>query len=295
VKIAVVGKYTNLGDTYMSLNEALRHGGVANQTRVELKYVDSESLDVAHAGRGSGRLRWHPGARRLRRARHGGQIAAIRWARENDVPFFGICLGMQLAVVEYCRHVLGLKGAMSREFDPDPAHPVVELMDEQRKVTTKGGTMRLGAYPCALDEGSQVRRIYGTPQISERHRHRYEVNPAYHDKLQGDLAITGWSPDHVLAEMVEHRSHRYFVGCQFHPEFKSRPLDAHPLFSSFHQGRRRLPGGAPPGGVIELRDTVPDGVPVPRFDTYLRHDGHPCLASNRAVRTTNSRFTSRRH
>ena len=233
IKIAIVGKYTHLTDTYMSLNEALRHGGVNNQTRVELKYIDSESLDVAHPEADladcDGVL--VPGGFGVRGTE--GKIAAIRWARENDVPFFGICLGMQLAVVEYCRHVLGLKGAMSREFDPDPAHPVVELMDEQRKVTDKGGTMRLGAYPCVLDEGSQVRRIYGVPQISERHRHRYEVNPAYHDKLQGDLAITGWSPDHVLAEMVEHKNHRYFVGCQFHPEFKSRPLDAHPLFSAF--------------------------------------------------------------
>jgi CTP synthase len=162
-----------------------------------------------------------------------GKIAAIRHARTHNLPFFGICLGMQLAVVEYCRNALGLKGAMSREFDPDPTHAVVEMMNDQREITQKGGTMRLGAFPCALEPSSLVRRIYGADEISERHRHRYEVNPAYHEHLQGDLAITGWSPDHRLAEMVEHRTHRYFVGCQFHPEFKSKPLAPHPLFASF--------------------------------------------------------------
>ena len=233
VRIAIVGKYTHLVDTYMSLNEALRHGGVANLARVDLQYVDSEELDVDDPGATLAGVHGVlvPGGFGVRGTE--GKIAAIRWAREQDVPFFGICLGMQLAVVEYCRNVLGLVGAMSREFDPDPTHPVIELMDEQRHVVDKGGTMRKGAYPCALEEGSLARRVYGVPEISERHRHRYEVNPAYHDRLQGDLRITGWSPDGVLAEIVEHGAHRWFLGCQFHPEFKSRPLAPHPLFASF--------------------------------------------------------------
>ena len=233
VRIAIVGKYTELVDTYMSLNEALRHGGVANQARVDLDYIDSEQLDVDHpdvALKGvHGVL--VPGGFGARGTE--GKISAIRYARENDVPFFGICLGMQLAVVEYCRNALGLEGAMSREFDPDPRHPVVELMNEQREVTKKGGTMRLGAYPCVLQENSLAARTYGAGEISERHRHRYEVNPAFHDRLQGDLFMSGTSPDGVLAEIVEHRKHRWFLGCQFHPEFKSRPLAPHPLFAGF--------------------------------------------------------------
>jgi CTP synthase len=233
VKIAIVGKYTHLTDTYMSLNESLRHGGVANHARVELMYVDSETIDVDDPGASLGDCQGIlvPGGFGSRGTE--GKIAAIRYARTKGVPFFGICLGMQLAVVEYCRNALGLQGAMSREFDEDPAHPVIEMMNAQREVTQKGGTMRLGAFPCTLEPGSLARRIYGADAISERHRHRYEVNPAYHEQLRGDLAITGASPDGRLAEVVEHRTHPWFVGCQFHPEFKSRPLEPHPLFASF--------------------------------------------------------------
>jgi CTP synthase len=233
VRIAIVGKYTHLVDTYMSLNEALRHGGVANHAKVELVYVDSETIDVDDPGATLGEVHGVlvPGGFGSRGTE--GKIAAIRYARTQKVPFFGICLGMQLAVVEYCRDALGLKGAMSREFDPDPAHPVVELMNAQREVTQLGGTMRLGAFPCRIEDGSLARRIYGDAEISERHRHRYEVNPAYHAHLTNDLFISGWSPDGVLAEIVEHRDHPWFLGCQFHPEFKSRPLAPHPLFASF--------------------------------------------------------------
>jgi CTP synthase len=217
----------------MSLNEALRHGGVANDAHVELLYVDSETVDVDNPAASlpdvDGVL--VPGGFGVRGTE--GKIAAIRYARESATPFFGICLGMQLVVVEYCRNVLGLQGAMSREFDADPKHPVVELMNEQREVTEKGGTMRLGAFPCVLKEHSIARRIYGAAEISERHRHRYEVNPAYHDSLKGELSITGWSPDGILAEIVELKNHPWFIGCQFHPEFKSRPLMPHPLFASF--------------------------------------------------------------
>ncbi|MCB9680406.1 MAG: CTP synthase [Alphaproteobacteria bacterium] len=233
VRIAIVGKYTHLVDTYMSLNEALRHGGVASDARVELVYLDSEALDVDDPGAAlegvDGVL--VPGGFGVRGTE--GKIAAIRWARETGTPFFGICLGLQMAVVEYCRNVLGLRGAMSREFDPDPAHPVIEMMNEQREVTQLGGTMRLGTYPCVLDDGSLARRIYGGEQIDERHRHRYEVNPAYHEHLRDGLVISGWSPDRKLAEIVELRDHPWFLGCQFHPEFKSRPLEPHPLFASF--------------------------------------------------------------
>ncbi|MCB9662935.1 MAG: CTP synthase [Alphaproteobacteria bacterium] len=233
VTIAIVGKYVHLADTYMSLNEALRHGGVANLAKVELRYIDSEALDREHpeselAGVDGVLV---PGGFGVRGTE--GKIAAIRWARETNTPFFGICLGLQMAVVEYCRNVLGLTGAMSREFDDDPEHAVIELMDAQRKVTKLGGTMRLGSYPCVLDEGSLARRIYGAGEIKERHRHRFEVNPAYHEQLSGDFRITGWSPDRVLAEIVELGSHRWFVGCQFHPEFQSKPLAPHPLFASF--------------------------------------------------------------
>jgi CTP synthase len=233
VRIAIVGKYVHLADTYMSLNEALRHGGVANDTKVELFFVDSETLDVDDPGKVLAGVDGVlvPGGFGVRGTE--GKIAAIRWARETNTPFFGICLGLQMATVEYCRNVIGLRGAMSREFDPDPEHAVIELMDEQRQVTDKGGTMRLGAYPCRIAEGSLARRIYGAAEISERHRHRFEVNPAYHAQLQGDFWISGRSPDGILAEIVELKNHRWFLACQFHPEFKSRPLSPHPLFSSF--------------------------------------------------------------
>jgi CTP synthase len=234
VTIGIVGKYVHLSDTYKSLNEALVHGGLANQTEVELRHIDSETVDPANP---AGTLAdvdavLVPGGFGERGTE--GKIAAIHYARTKGVPFFGICLGMQLAVVEYARNVLGLAGAMSREFDDDPAHPLIELMDEQRHVVDKGGTMRLGTFPCVLEEGTVARRVYGATEIDERHRHRYEVNPAYHEQLRaGGLTISGMSPDGVLAEVVELADHPWFLGCQFHPEFKSRPLEPHPLFASF--------------------------------------------------------------
>jgi CTP synthase len=234
VRIGLVGKYVHLSDTYKSLNEALVHGGIANNVGVELKLVDSEEVDPATVGAVledvDGVL--VPGGFGERGAE--GKIAAIRYAREAQVPFFGICWGLQLAAVEYARNVLGLHGAMSREFDPQPSDPVIELMDQQRRVVDKGGTMRLGVYPCELTEGSLARRIYGAANVDERHRHRYEVNPAYHQVLQdGGLKIGGWSPDRVLVEMIELDGHPWFLGCQFHPEFRSRPLEPHPLFASY--------------------------------------------------------------
>jgi CTP synthase len=234
VKIGIVGKYVHLSDTYKSLNEALAHGGIANAAAVDLVFIDSESVDTDNPSAAlqgvDGVL--VPGGFGERGTE--GKIAAIRYARTNKVPFFGICLGMQLAVVDYCRDVLGLTGAMSREFDADPSHAVIELMDEQRNVTNKGGTMRLGAYPCDLAEGTLARKIYGSATINERHRHRYEVNPTYLAQLEEKgLVISGRSPDRILTEMVEIADHPWFIGCQFHPEFKSRPLEPHPLFASY--------------------------------------------------------------
>jgi CTP synthase len=255
VRIAIVGKYVHLTDTYKSLNEALAHGGVANQVGVDLHFVDSEQIDPEDPGKAlddcDGVL--VPGGFGERGTE--GKIAAIRHARERQIPFFGICLGLQLATIEFARHVLGLHGAASREFDAQPTHPVIDWMDEQRHVSDKGGTMRLGSFPCDLAEGSVVRRIYGMARIHERHRHRLEVNPAYHEQLEaGGLKISGRSPDRVLAEVIEIEGHPWFLGCQFHPEFKSRPLDPHPLFASYVRAvaehrRRKLserPRGAEP-------------------------------------------------
>jgi CTP synthase len=234
VTIAMVGKYVHLRDAYKSLHEALIHGGLANQCRVEIRYVDSEEVE-------------QKGAEALLAGAHGilvpggfgqrgteGKIAAIRWAREQKVPFFGICLGMQLAVVEYARDLCGLDKANSSEFDEKTPHPVIHLMETQKTVTAKGATMRLGAWPCKLAADSKARHAYGEAEISERHRHRYEVNNAYRDKLaEKGLVLSGLSPDGNLVEMVEIPDHPWFVGCQFHPEFKSKPMAPHPLFTKF--------------------------------------------------------------
>ncbi|MBL8616697.1 MAG: CTP synthase [Deltaproteobacteria bacterium] len=234
VEIGIVGKYVNLADTYKSLNEALHHAGVASDAKVTLRYVDSEQLDLADPGaalRGCDGI-LVPGGFGERGVE--GKIAAIRWAREQGVPFFGICLGMQLAVIEFARGVLGWRDAHSREFSQDSGHLVIQLMDGQRKVTDKGGTMRLGAWPCQLREGSRAARIYGATAIDERHRHRFEVDPGVFGALEAaGLIVSGKSPDGALAEVIELRDHRFFVACQFHPEFKSRPLAPHPLFRSF--------------------------------------------------------------
>ncbi|MCB9610957.1 MAG: CTP synthase [Sandaracinus sp.] len=237
VSIALVGKYVHLRDSYKSLHEALVHGGIANDVRVELTYVDSETLDKLSQDEIAEKLAPHdailvPGGFGDRGTE--GKINAIRYARERGVPFFGICLGMQMAVVEYARHVCGLQNANSAEFAPDAPYLVVDLMPEQRGVKDKGATMRLGAYPCTLKEGSIAARIYGSREVSERHRHRYEVNNEHREALeQAGLVLGGLSPDGHLVEMVELPNHPYFVGCQFHPEFKSKPHAAHPLFTSF--------------------------------------------------------------
>jgi CTP synthase len=234
VRIGVVGKYVHLRDSYKSLNEALVHGGIAGNCRVELRHIDAEELERGGTAEFFDGLHGLlvPGGFGERGAE--GKIAAIRFARERGVPFFGICLGMQMAVVEFARHVSGLDGANSEEFSPTTPHPVVHLMADQHGVTDKGATMRLGAYPCELGKGTRCRRIYGADRISERHRHRYEVNNAYRERLeQGGLTLSGLSPDGELVEMIELETHPFFVACQFHPEFKSRPREPHPLFTAF--------------------------------------------------------------
>ncbi|MEC8381813.1 MAG: CTP synthase [Myxococcota bacterium] len=236
VKIAVVGKYVHLSDTYKSLHEALKHGGIPSGASVELSYIDAEALNQKNSTELLGNMDGIlvPGGFGERGIE--GKIQAIRFAREKKVPFFGICLGMQLAVIEFCRHVLGEKKANSREFTPDAESCCIELMNEQQEVTNMGGTMRLGAYLCNLRKDSLAQNIYGQKQISERHRHRYELNPSYFEALEkAGLQITGRSPSGKLAEMVELPGHPYFVACQFHPEFKSRPMQPHPLFERFIQ------------------------------------------------------------
>ena len=234
VNIGIVGKYVHLGDTYKSLNEALAHGALANNLKPNLVYVDSEDLKVDNVESQLQNLDCIlvPGGFGERGVE--GKILAVQYARERGVPYFGICLGMQVAVIEFARNLAGLEDANSREFSSDTPHGVVDLMNEQHEITDKGGTMRLGAYPCVLDEGSLAESIYGNTEISERHRHRYEVNPAYHDRLRGaGLRLSGTSPDGKLVEMVELTDHPFFVACQFHPEFKSKPLVPHPLFARF--------------------------------------------------------------
>jgi CTP synthase len=245
VTIAVVGKYVNLTESYKSLNEALHHGGVANRSRVNLYFVDSEKLDGENCAevlrKADGIL--VPGGFGSRGVE--GKICAARHAREKGIPYFGICLGMQIAVVEFARHVVGLEKANSSEFDEFTPDPVIYLMTEwfdertrtvQRRDagSEKGASMRLGAYPCRLAAGSLAQRAYGSDEISERHRHRYEFNNAYWQRLaEKGFIFCGTSPSGDLVEIVELRDHPWFLGCQFHPEFKSRPMAAHPLFRDF--------------------------------------------------------------
>ncbi|SET87450.1 CTP synthase [Stigmatella erecta] len=248
VKIGIVGKYVDLKESYKSLNEALLHGGIANDVRVNLHFVDSQEVEE----KGPEKLLAGvdailvPGGFGVRGTE--GKIAAVRHAREKKIPFFGICLGLQMAVVEFSRGVLGIKDADSLEFNAHTPNPVVTLMESQVHVQDKGGTMRLGSYACALQPGTLAHKLYGQELIQERHRHRYEVNNAYRGRLQeAGLIISGHNPDLNLVEMIELKEHPYFVGCQFHPEFKSKPFAPHPLFSGFIKAaltQRDAPRGA---------------------------------------------------
>jgi CTP synthase len=244
VEIAMVGKYVDLTDSYKSLNEALTHGGIANECRVKVIYVDSEQIEqgglpdsVTSADGILVPMGFGPRGTE-------GKITAVRFAREHKVPFLGICFGMQMAVIEFARHACGLERANSSEVDPNTPHPVIDLMTAQRALTQKGGTMRLGAYPCVLEEGTLARKLYNRKKISERHRHRYEFNNAYRDRLRAaGLVFSGVSPDDSLVEIVELRQHPWFIGVQFHPELRSRPMECHPLFKGFikaaHEQRAR--------------------------------------------------------
>jgi len=242
--IGVVGKYVSLVESYKSLTEALVHGGIANDARVNLKYIDSEQVEKEGPERflkeANGIL--VPGGFGTRGIE--GKIKAIQYAREKQIPFFGICLGMQCAVIEISRHCAGLKGANSSEFDIHTPHPVIYLLEEwmdrdriaQRRSSDapKGGTMRLGSYPCRLEEGSLALEAYSKKLVYERHRHRYEFNNTYMDALgKAGISFSGVSPDKGLVEIIELKDHPWFLGCQFHPEFRSRPMDPHPLFREF--------------------------------------------------------------
>jgi CTP synthase len=233
VRIAVVGKYMDLKESYKSLMEALVHGGIANEARVELNCIEAEKIEESGTkilDQADGIL--VPGGFGDRGSE--GKITAARYARENRIPYFGICLGMQMAAVEFARDVCGLERANSTEFDPASPHPVIHLMETQKGVENKGATMRLGAYPCALQDDSLAAKVYGKKKISERHRHRYEFNNAYREAFaQKGMALSGLSPDGALVEIIELKDHPWFLGCQFHPEFKSRPMESHPLFKGF--------------------------------------------------------------
>jgi CTP synthase len=235
VRIAIVGKYVEFKESYKSLIEALHHAGYGQETQVELKWVEGETLENEDPGLILGDCHGIlvPGGFGVRGTL--GMIKAIRYAREARIPFFGICLGMQMASVEFARNMAGLEGADSTEFEENPKHRVIFKLRELVDVEELGGTMRLGAYPCVLTEGSNAAKAYGSLTISERHRHRYEFNQAeYRKPLENSgLAFTGLSPDGTFVEIVEIPDHPYFLGCQFHPEFKSKPLQPHPLFTAF--------------------------------------------------------------
>jgi len=245
VEIGIVGKYVDLRESYKSLHEALVHGGLAHEVQVSLNYLDSERVEREGPEGLLGHLHGIlvPGGFGVRGVE--GKMQAIRYARERQAPYFGICFGMQLAVIEFARNVAGISGAQSEEFDQDAADPVIYLMREwydyrqdtvirRDQASAKGGTMRLGAYPCVLTEGSRAAQAYGTGEIMERHRHRYEFNNDYRERLSAaGLWITGTSPNGELVEIVEIQDHPWFLGCQFHPEFKSRPLKPHPLFRDY--------------------------------------------------------------
>lgn len=241
VTIGVVGKYVNLKDAYISLNEALIHGGIDNKVKVDIKWIDAEDLESQNPDKFlddvDGIL--VPGGFGERGIE--GKIRAVNFARNKDIPFFGICLGMQCAVIEFARNVLKYDDAHSTEFNPKTEHPVIDYMEEQKKIKKLGGTMRLGAYECKLAEGTRAYTAYKSETIFERHRHRLEFNNNFREELtKAGLVISGVNPDRDLVEIIELKSHRWFLGCQFHPEFKSKPTLPHPLFSGFINAALKL-------------------------------------------------------
>lgn len=240
ITIAMVGKYVDLTESYKSLTEAVFHAGFANDVKVQIAYLDSEEIEkkdvesvIAAATNNNGvDAILIPGGFGIRGSE--GKIKATQYAREQNIPFFGICLGLQMASIEFARHVAGISDATSSEFDPSARSAIIDIMDSQKDVSKKGGSMRLGAYPCVLQKNSRTAKIYGTAEISERHRHRFEFNNKYREQLtQAGLVLAGTSPDNSLVEIIELPNHRWFIGVQFHPEFKSTPRRPHPLFQSF--------------------------------------------------------------
>ncbi len=234
VEIGVVGKYIELQDAYKSVYESITHAGIANNCKVKVRRIDAEDLEKKN-----GLSLLHgldgilvPGGFGDRGTE--GKIAAAKYARERKVPYYGLCLGLQIAVIEFARNVLKLEGANSTEFDPRPAHPVINMMEEQKKIIDKGATMRLGSYECALTPGTRAHKAYGVDQVRERHRHRYEVNNAYVAQLQrGGMVVSGLNPRRNLVEVIELKNHPWFLATQAHPEFQSKPNQAHPLFAAF--------------------------------------------------------------
>lgn len=234
VIIGVTGKYVQLRDSYLSILEALKHGGIANNVEVESRLLDSGKFEKGGGLKVLEKVHGIlvPGGFGYRGIE--GKIRAIQYARENEIPFLGICLGMQSMCIDFARNVCGLAKANSSEFDPDTPHPVIDLMEEQKKVKGMGGTMRLGTYPCRMEAGSLAARLYERKQIDERHRHRYEFNNKYRDVfLKNGMVFSGLSPDGTLVEIIEYPNHPFFIAGQFHPEFKSRPTRPHPLFAGF--------------------------------------------------------------
>jgi CTP synthase len=247
VEVAVVGKYVELHDAYMSMKESLAHAGVANSVEVDIRWIHAETLETRDAAEvldgvagvvvpgGFGERGWE------------GKIAAARWARENDIPYLGLCLGMQVMVTEFARNVCGLAGANTTEIDPETPHPVISLLEEQQGITNMGGTMRLGAYPCVLNAGTLAGKAYETDLISERHRHRWEFNNAYRERLEArGLRVSGASPDGSLVEISEIGTHPFMLGTQFHPELQSRPNRPHPLFRDFITAAKAKSDGIEP-------------------------------------------------
>lgn len=243
VNIAIVGKYIKLEDSYLSVIESIHHAGFANKVNVNIKLIDSETINSENASKKLADLDGIivPGGFGNRGIE--GKIETIKYARENNIPFLGICLGMQMAVVEFARNVLGLKDASSAEFTETTQNPVIHIMEDQKEIDKKGGTMRLGAYPCILKDGTLAKELYGTEKISERHRHRYEYNNEYKEKFEdAGLICSGTSPDGKLVEIVEYRKHPYFIAGQFHPEFKSRPNRPAPLFVGLVRAAKAVSG-----------------------------------------------------
>ncbi len=240
VDIAIVGKYVALHDAYLSVAEALKHGAIANRVNVRIHWIEAEDITAQNVNETLKNMAGIlvPGGFGKRGTE--GKIQAIKYAREHNIPFLGICLGMQLAIVEFARNVIGIKDAASIELEPDTTNPVIALMPEQNGVENLGGTLRLGAYPCELKEGSLAEKLYGKSHISERHRHRYEVNNDYRDVLESNgMCLSGLSPDKRIVEMIELPDHGFFIATQAHPEFKSRPNLPHPLFKGFVEAATR--------------------------------------------------------